>query len=151
MTSSATPYSWSANGRRKKRQSNRLMKRLHTVKVWNFFTGASSNDWIEANKSRLTNEHYGMFLRAVNPRPTMTDPQTHVDLLERADEDPDEVMQKAGEAYANRQLSQTAFAQIYRKAQKAAAEETRVPGWVSEQRSSSSAPCGPRPARLKPK
>lgn len=93
-----------------------------------------SNDWIEANKSRLTNEHYGMFLRAVNPRPTMTDPQTHVDLLERADEDPDEVMQKAGEAYANRQISQTAFDQIYRKAQKAKSDETRLPGWVSEQR-----------------
>lgn len=94
-----------------------------------------SNDWIEANKSRLSNEHYGMFLRAVNPRPTMTDPQTHVDLLERADEDPEDVMQKAGEAYANRQLSQTAFDQIYRKAQKAKSDETRLPGWVSEQRS----------------
>ena len=93
-----------------------------------------TNDWITANKARLSNEHYALLLRAVNPRPSMTDPQTHVDLLERADEDPDEVMERAGEAYANRQISQTAFDQIYRKAQKAKSDETRLPGWVSEQR-----------------
>lgn len=109
-------------------------KAIHREGLEMLYSGKMSNDWIEKNKDRLSNEHYGMFLRSVNPRPTMTDPAVHVDLLERADEEPDDVIEKAGEAYANRQISQTAFDQIYRKAQKAKNETTRLPGWATEQR-----------------
>jgi GNAT superfamily N-acetyltransferase len=93
-----------------------------------------TRDWIEQNRDNLNARDYDRFTRMVTPRARSTDAATYTDLLERADEKPDEVISSASDAYANGLLNQEAFERIYGKAQKSKRQETRAPSWAAEQR-----------------
>jgi hypothetical protein len=93
-----------------------------------------TKEWLETNKARLSNSDYRRFGNALNPRPRATDAAIHAELLERADEDPKTIMERAAEEYTNGRLDQDAFTRIYGKAQRALKEETKLPPWATEQR-----------------
>lgn len=93
-----------------------------------------TRDWVNENKDQLSNSSYDKFMRAVTPKVTATDPETYADLRERADENPEQVIVEAGDAYANGMLNQDAYDRVYSLAKKSMTEATRRPGWVTEQR-----------------
>jgi hypothetical protein len=99
------------------------------------FANKLTKEWIEANADNLGNRSYARFMNAVTPQARVTDPDTYRDLLERADEDPDEIIDEASEAYSSGHLARDAYERIYGKATRAKKEDTRVPPWAKEQRS----------------
>jgi hypothetical protein len=94
-----------------------------------------TREWVEQNGPLLSNEAYGRFMRSVTPKQYATDPVIHAELLERADEQPEDVIREASDAYANGLLNQEAFERVYGKAQKAMVKETKRPPWALEYRS----------------
>jgi hypothetical protein len=99
------------------------------------FSRKLTREWVEQNGPLLSNEAYGRFMRHVTPKAYSTDPTIYTDLLERADEKPEDVINEASDAYASGQLDQDAFERVYSKASRAMRPDTRRPPWVNEYRS----------------
>ena len=99
------------------------------------FANKLTKQWVEENGPLLSNDTYSRFMSAVTPKTRTTDPSVYTDLLERADERPEEVIDEASDAYATGRLDQEAFERIYSKAGKALSPDTKNPPWVKEYRS----------------
>jgi hypothetical protein len=99
------------------------------------FSRKLTRQWVQDNGPLLSNESYSRLMGAVTPKATSTNPVIYTELLERADEKPEDVITEASDAYATGQLDQDSFERVYSKASKAMRAETKRPPWALEYRS----------------
>jgi uncharacterized protein (TIGR02594 family) len=99
------------------------------------FSRKLTRQWVQDNGPLLSNESYSRLMGAVTPKASSTNPVIYTELLERADEKPEDVITEASDAYATGQLDQDSFERVYSKANKAMRAETKRPPWALEYRS----------------
>lgn len=97
--------------------------------------GKLTKEWIDNNAGKIPPSRLHEFYRALNGKiARTTDRETYSGLLERINEEPEDVIKEAFRALNNNQLSKTAFDTIYRGAMRSIKNAEKTPSWVGEQR-----------------
>ena len=96
--------------------------------------GQLTRQWVEENGPRLNATDFRRYSRMVNPIVRATSPDVLSNLMTKVDEDPQNTMDEALDAYAAGTLSYRDLSNVISQARAHASEQDGVPRWAKDER-----------------